>query len=114
MTKLTKRDYLTRILAYAHEEDKDFLRHEIDLLDRKNAKRAETPTKRSAESMALADAIYREMDEGVGYAVSTMCATFVSCAGLNPQKVSAAVKKLKDSGRVTRAELKSKAYFYKV
>jgi hypothetical protein len=36
-TKMTKRDYFNRILGYAHEEDKEFILHELDLLAKKNS-----------------------------------------------------------------------------
>ena len=88
MEKLTKRDYFNRILAYAHEEDKDFLRHEMELLEKKNASRS--------------------------YTIAEIKALVPELAEANPQKVSAIVTKMRKEIRVSREMVKGKAYFTKI
>lgn len=114
MEKLTKRDYFNRILAYAHEEDKDFLRHEMELLEKKNASRSTKPTAKQVANATIADSIYDAMQDGQSYTIAEIKALVPELAEANPQKVSAIVTKMRKEIRVSREMVKGKAYFTKI
>ena len=114
MEKLTKMDYFNRILAYAHEEDKDFLRHEMELLEKKNASRSTKPTAKQVANASLADDIYNAMQDGQSYTVADVRALVPELAEANPQKISAILTKLRKEIRVSRELVKGKAYFTKI
>ena len=116
MEKLTKRDYFNRILAYAHEEDKDFLKHEIELLEKKNATRSTKPTKKQTENADLAEKIYNAMKSGVSYRVKDIKVLIPELADetVSINKVSALVTKLKNDVMVSRELVKGVAYFTKI
>ena len=114
MEKLTKMDYFNRILAYAHEEDKDFLRHEMVLLEKKNASRSTKPTAKQVANATIADSIYDAMQDGQSYTIAEIKALVPELAEANPQKVSAIVTKMRKEIRVSREMVKGKAYFTKI
>ena len=114
MEKMTKRDYFNRILAYAHDEDKAFLEHEIELLNKKNASRPNKPTKAQAENAMLADKVYDAMQNGVSYRIADVKAIVPELADANPQKVTALMTKLRNDVRVSREQVKNVAYFTKI
>ena len=93
MTKMTKRDYFNRILGYAHEEDKEFLLHELDLLE------------------SVKETIVSVLSDGVARTIGEICKADESLADLTSQKVSALVRQLVLEGTVAREEVKRKAYF---
>ena len=114
MEKLTKMDYFNRILAYAHEEDKPFLLHEMELLEKKNASRSTKPTAKQMANAELADTVYDAMVDGKAYTVSDIKALVPILADANPQKVSAIITKMRKDIRVSREMVKGKAYFTKI
>ena len=114
MEKLTKMDYFNRILTYAHEEDKDFLRHEMELLEKKNASRSTKPTAKQVANASLADDVYDAMLDGQPYTVADVKALVPELAEANPQKISAILTKLRKEIRVSRELVKGKAYFTKI
>ena len=114
MEKLTKRDYFNRILSYAHEEDKDFLLHELKLLEKKNASRSSKPSKNQQANAVLMDVIYDAMEDGQSYTVTEISALVPALEGRSINKVSALVTKLRNDVRVSREMVKGKAYFTKI
>lgn len=114
MEKLTKMDYFNRILAYAHEEDKDFLRHEMALLEKKNASRSTKPTAKQVANIELMEVIYDFMQDGVQYTVTELHKQIPALGEFTINKVNALVRGLKLDGRVARSEVKGKAYFTKI
>lgn len=113
MEKMTKRDYFNRILSYAHAEDRDFLLHELELLDRKNVARSNKPTKNQLANAELMNVIYDAMEDGKSYTV-TEIHNMVDCLKeFSGNKVSALVRGLRLDGRVVRSEVKGRAYFTK-
>jgi hypothetical protein len=114
MEKFTKMDYFNRILAYAHEEDKPFLLHEMELLEKKNASRSTKPTAKQVANATLADEIYEAMADGQPYTIADIKSLVPSLADANPQKVSAIVTKMRKDIRVSREMVKGKAYFTKI
>lgn len=111
MEKMTKRDYFTRILSYAHEEDKAFIERELELLNRKNSKPAK-PTAKQAQNAVMVETIHKGMENGKAYTASDILALFPELHSV--QKASALLKQMKDAAKATRVEVKGKAYFYKV
>ena len=114
MEKFTKRDYFNRILSYAHDEDKDFILHEMELLEKKNASRSTKPSAKQVANASIADEIYDAMQDGTSYTISDIKALVPALADANPQKVSAIVSKMRKEIRVSRELVKGKAYFTKI
>ena len=114
MEKFTKRDYFNRILSYAHEEDKEFLLHELELLDKKNSRRSDKPTAKQVENANLIEVIYNAMEDGKSYTVTELMGAVPELAEFKVQKVSALVKKMRDNVLVSREVVKGKAYFTKI
>ena len=114
MEKFTKMDYFNRILAYAHEEDKPFLLHEMELLEKKNASRSNKPTAKQVANAELANEVYEAMEDGRSYTVAEIKAAVSALADANPQKVTAILTRMRGELRVSREEIKGKAYFTKI
>ena len=74
MTKITKRDNFTSIIAVLKEAGKDDLvavmEHEIELLDKKSANRSTKPTVRQAENAEIKSAIVASLEKGKKYRCS--------------------------------------------
>ena len=107
--KMTKRDYFTRILSYAHEEDKAFIEHELDLLAKKNSGERK-PTATQKENEAIKAAIVEGLGENA-WTIGEICKRVDVCKELSSQKVSALVRQLVLDEKVVRTEIKRKAYF---
>ena len=114
MEKLTKRDYFNRILTYVHDEDRDFILHEIELLDRKKASRSNKPTSKQIENFHLMELIHNAMVPATAYTVSDIKELVPELADAKIQKVSALVSKMKDNFLVSRDVVKGRAYFTKI
>lgn len=114
MEKLTKRDYITRILSYARDEDKAFLEHELELLDRKNAKRSTKPTAKQLADVTLMEDIHASMEPDKRYTVTDMLGELEPCAGLSSQKLTALLTKMRNGLMVAREVTKGKAYFVRL
>ena len=116
--KMTKRDYFNQLLEIAEvKENKamvDFINHELELLEKKNASKSTTLTKEQKANVELKDQIIEEMVEGKCYTISDMQKELPCCAELTNQKISAMVRQLMAEGKVKRTEDKRKAYFSKV
>ena len=93
--KMTKREYFTRILSYVHDEDKEFIEHEIALLDKKNS------TERT----------WMESDKLYAVADITKGVPSLEAEGVSGNRVTALLKQLKDAGKVVRTEVKGKAFY---
>ena len=113
MEKMTKRDYFNRILAYAHEEDKEFILHELELLAKKNERKSSKPSAKQLANAELMNVIYNAMEDGKSYTVTELHKAIPELAEFSGNKVSALVRGLRLDGRVVRTEVKGKAYFTK-
>lgn len=113
MTKMTKRDYFNQILSNypLTADEKAFIDHELELLDRKNASGgAKTPTATQKANADLKVAILDSMADGTRYTITELG----KLIGVESnQKVSALVRQLKMDNLVIRSEEKGKAYFTK-
>ena len=114
MEKFTKRDYFNRILSYAHEEDKPFLLHEMELLEKKNASRSTKTTAKQTENIALSEQILNAMVYNTEYTIPDIKALVPSVAEMSPQRVSAILTRLRHDGKVLRSVVKGKTYFSRV
>lgn len=114
MEKMTKRDYFNRILAYAHEEDKEFILHELDLLAKKNERKSSKPSAKQLANATFVEALYEAMEIGKSYTIADLQALVPELADASSQKVSALVKRMKDNALVSREVVKGKAYFTKI
>lgn len=114
MEKLTKRDYFNRILTYVHDEDRDFILHEIELLDRKNASRSNKPTAKQTANAELMSLIYEAMDSEKSYTATEIGALVPELADAKIQKITALISKMRENLLVSRRVVKGKAYFTKI
>ena len=98
------------------EEHKAFLLERADKASRKsNGERK--PTAKQVQNATVAEQVYAEMEPNRAYTVSEMMkvlTAFNSIEGVSASYCNAIVKKLKDSGKVVRTEVKGRAYFIKV
>ena len=82
-------------------------------IDKKNSAERK-PTATQTENVGLKNAIVEGMEVGKAYTISDLMKSVPALADLTNQRVSALVRQLKDEGKVTREEIKRKAYFTKV
>jgi hypothetical protein len=110
--KMTKREYINRILSYAHEEDKAFLEHELELLANKN-RGERKPTARQTENAGFKSDILAFMEQGVTYSsgdIVKSCPAIVA-AGLSVSRVAPMLSQLAEDGKLVRTEDKRKSYY---
>lgn len=116
--KMTKRDYFNELLAIAEVKTNkamvDFINHELELLEKKNASKSSAETKTQKENATIKEKLLAEMETGKRYTISEMQKELSCCAELTNQKISALVRQLIAEGKVVRVEDKRKAYFSKV
>ena len=110
--KMTKREYFTRILSYVHDEDKEFIEHEIALLDKKNSTERK-PTPKQIENEGFKADILAWMESDKLYAVAdiTKGVPSLEAEGVSGNRVTALLKQLKDAGKVVRTEVKGNAFY---
>ena len=111
-TKMTKRDYFNRILSYAKDEDKDFILHELELLNKKNSAERK-PTAKQTENEGVKSDILGWMESGVSYTIAdiTKGVPSIVASGISGNRVTALMTQLKDAGKVVRTEDKRKAFY---
>ena len=110
--KPTKKEMFARILAHTVDKaEREFLEHEIELLDKKSSNKSLTPEQKKNEE--IKSAILDGLDGNVKMTISGMLKNIPACADLTNQKVSALVRQLRDVGLVVRTEEKGVAYFTK-
>ena len=114
--KMTKKEMFAQIMAnYAlTNEEKAFIQHEIELLEKKNTRRdgskAMTATQKANEVLkARIVEILSKAEKPMS--VSEIAKSDSELAELSGQKVSAIITLLKNDGIVKRVEIKRKAYF---
>jgi hypothetical protein len=112
--KMTKREIINEMLADATINANDvwagYLRHEIELLDKKSGAEKK-PTAVQVANEGIKGAIVAAMESGVLYTVTDIQKSVAECAELSNQRVSALLRQLVESGAVVRTEDKRKAYF---
>jgi hypothetical protein len=112
--KPTKKEMFAQILARTVDEaEKEFLAHEIELLDNKGKKKDGELTETQKANKVLGEAILEPLSEGSSMTISAMIKNVPACEGLSTSKVSAVVRGLKTDGLVVREEIKGVAFFKK-
>ena len=116
MTKITKRDNFTSIIAVLKDAGKDDLvavmEHEIELLDKKSANRSTKPTVRQAENAEIKSAIVASLEKGKLYRCSeiqAMNATLSTATGT--QRTARLCNDLVSEGLLTKTVDKKVVYF---
>ena len=110
-TKRENYNALLKIEAVANNlELVEFIKHEIELLDKKNST-DKKPTATQVANEALKNTILDYMEPSIGYTVTDIIKGVEECSELSNQKVSALMRALKDEGKVTKTEGK-KTLFY--
>jgi hypothetical protein len=112
--KPTKRDYYNALLSKypLTDDEKAFINHEIELLDKKNS----TEKKPSATAVAndkLKATILAEMTVNKAYTCSDIIKTVGECSELSTPKVSYLMNALADEHKVVKTTDKKKTYFTK-
>ena len=110
--KITKREVINEMLAVdvIKENDKfrDYLEHELELLDKKAASRK--PAKEKEENIAIKAEIKSVLtDKGV--TVSELQTMSDTLKGLSNQKVSSLLRQLVETGEVVKTIDKKKSFF---
>lgn len=112
--RLTKRDHFNALLNLAEVKANptlvEFINHELELLEKKNAA-DKKPTAQQTANKAICDAIVEGMNPDRLYTITEIIKEIPECADLTNQRVSALVRGLIADGKMERVEEKRKAYF---
>ena len=97
------------------DEERAFIEGRIEKATRKSGGERK-PTAKQVKNAEVADEVYAFMANtpDTAYTVSELlkvCPAFTAIDGCSASYANAIVKKLKDAGRVARAEVKGRAYF---
>lgn len=107
--KMTKKEMFTQIMGVLTDEVQiDFLKHEIELLDKKSA--SKKPTKTQEMNEGLKTTILTVLsDEGM--TASEVLASSTEFTGLSNQKITALLGQLVKEGKVIKNTDKKKSVF---
>lgn len=110
--KPTKKQMFTELLAMPglSQEQKDFIQHEIDLLEKKNSGEKK-PTATQVANEALKVAIVEAVEPNRQYTVTEMIKEIPALAGLTNQKVSPLANQLVEEGKLIKTVDKRRSYF---
>lgn len=89
----------------------EFIKHEIDLLEKRNTKRSDKPSKKQIENGGVKDSIIEAMEKGKLYQVKDMIKQFDFLEDMSNQRVAALVRQLVEESKLSRVEDKRVAYF---
>lgn len=111
--KMTKKEMFAQIIANHNltEEERAFVQHEIELLEKKSSKSGQTKTQKENEIlMEQLVVALGEMEKAVTISEFQSLSTS-EVATLSNQKISALLKKLVENGKVVKTVEKKKSYF---
>ena len=110
--KPTKKQMFTALLAMPglSQEQKDFIQHEIDLLEKKNSGEKK-PTATQVANEALKVAIVEAVEPNRQYTVTEMIKEIPALADLTNQKVSPLANQLVEEGKLIKTVDKRRSYF---
>lgn len=110
--KMTKKDYFNQILANHNltEAEANFIKHEIELLEKK-ASGNRKPTKTQEANIGIKADIVAGMTKGERYTVTELIKGTEALADFSNQKISALLSQLVKDGKVVRTVEKGKTYF---
>ena len=115
--KMTKRDYFNQLLAIdgvkANADLVNFIGHELELLEKKNASGSSKPTAVQVANEGVKSEILECMANEPNrlFTITEMIKEFECCKDLSLPKVTALVTQLKNEGKVERLEEKRKVFF---
>ena len=116
--KMTKKEMFAQIIAMAKGEEVEilaeeivaFAEHEIELLTKKSS--TSTKTKTQKENEVFVEQVYEAlMEVGKPVTVTELMGASEKTACFSNQKLSALLKKLVDTGKVTKSIEGKKSYF---
>lgn len=112
--KITKRDRFNALLAIpAVQADPgmvEFIKHEIELLDKKSSSEKKLTAQQTANE-GIKNAIIEGMEMNRLYTVTELIKEVVECSELTNQRVSALLRQLISEGKVVKTIDKRKSYF---
>ena len=112
--KPTKRDYFNAILSKypLTEDEQKFVKHEIELLDKKNSADKKPSKEQIANATASAN-LLDWMEVGKTYTIGDLIKSCPVCEGLSNPKVTALLRPqlTVNGGTIERTEEKRKVYF---
>ena len=110
--KPTKRQMFEGLLTIPTltEEQKDFIKHELELLAKKNSA-DKKPTAQQTANEGVKTAILEGMEVNRLYTITELIKEIPECADMTNQKVSALVRQLVDAGSIAKTVDKRKSYF---
>lgn len=110
--KPTKKQMYSAIIAKypLTEDEKAFLNHEIELLEKKNSA-DKKPTAIQVANNGLKEAILNHMEKGKTYTVSALIKEVSELNALSNQKVTALMRGLIDEGKVEKFTEKKATLF---
>ena len=116
VVKITKRENINSLLAREDltENERDFLVHELELLDKKNAYKASKNAEKSAENDVLKDHIYNVLcasGEPLTSSVIALRVSEISGKSVSAQKVRPQITKLIDDNLVENYKEKGISLF---
>ena len=110
--KMTKKDFFKELRGMVADRQDlvDFIDHELELLDRKSSKSAETKTQ--IENKSIMETILSELTRiARPITISELQSESDILKEYSNQKLSALLKKLVDSNQVVKTTDKKKSYF---
>ena len=112
--KPTKRDYFNAILSKypLTEDEQKFVKHEIELLDKKNSADKKPSKEQIANATASAN-LLEWMEVNKVYTIGDLIKSCPACEGLSNPKVTALLRPnlTINGGTIERTEEKRKVYF---
>lgn len=112
--KITKRVRFETLLTFAEVQADpgmvEFVKHEIELLDKKNSGEKKLTAQQTANE-GIKDAIVEGMEENRLYTVTEIIKEVAECNELTNQRVSALLRQLISEGKVVKTVDKRKSYF---
>lgn len=116
VVKITKRENINSLLAREDltENERDFLVHELELLDKKNAYKASKNAEKNAENDVLKSHIFNvicDNDEPMTSSIIALKVSEIIGKSVSPQKVRPQITKLIDDGVVENYKEKGISLF---
>lgn len=111
--KITKREMWNQILEKypLTVEEKDYINHEIELLNKRNSKDRKPTANQQANELIKQDILAYLGSVDNPQSITDIIKGAEGCEDLSNQRVSALVRQLKEAGTVIRTEVKGRAYF---
>lgn len=112
--KITKAQTIQNIIDtyQVSGEDKEFLLHEIELLNKRNSYKSDKPTKAQRENAVRKEGIAAVMQDGEVYTATDIAKAMGE--DWSAQRASALLKQMVEAGAVVKAEVKRRSYFANV